>query len=103
MTARGTTTECLAAVDRLPMPDWGRPGETWAVEPDGPWDVGRLDVPCGRYLARSMRCHEEAVVRRRNNGFALCDRHLREFRMWVEDGIVVSWRLAARQQEGSRE
>lgn len=72
---------------RLPMPEWGRAGETWRVEPEPGW-VLASDGVC-----HSKHCYDDAVVFRARPEFALCRRHLRDSLMWVEDGRVVSWCL----------
>ena len=74
-----------------PKPDWGRPGETWRVEPESlGWtvvDIDGLEVPCG-----VKRCGLPAAATLKDRGW--CVRHLREGGMWVHNNRVVSWRLS---------
>ena len=78
------------------MPDWVRDGETWRVEEEPHLVVGHGwctardgqygHDPCGR---------EAFVVGRSSHWLALCETHLREScAAWVNDGLVVSWRLS---------
>lgn len=90
----------------LPMPEWGREGETWRVEPEDavPWrtDVYGLMCRCELMtsrlrLAAYRTCREAAVAgysTRAGDFHPFCEGHLREHRMWIEDGVVVSWRLS---------
>jgi len=78
----------------VPRPDWTRPGETWRVEPEtSRWVLLDADTPCD---GDKQRCSEKAVAGIERNLWispALCQRHLREGLMWIEDGRVVSWSL----------
>jgi hypothetical protein len=78
------------AADRLPVPDWDRPGEAWRVEGEDGWQPME-DVSC-----HHRGCHRRSVAARLRRGavdYALCAPHLAEGRMWIEDGQVVSWAL----------
>lgn len=76
--------------NRLPVPDWTRPGETWRVEEEPGW-ILRADYMCS---ALKDRCLRRAVaVRPRGEHYALCDVHLRAGLMWIENGQVVSWAI----------
>lgn len=73
---------------RLPVPDWGRPGETWRVEAEpGGWEVVS-DGVCG-----AKGCYRVARVYRSRDGFTLCGFHIDAGRMWIENGQLVSWAL----------
>lgn len=78
---------------RLPVPDWSRPGEVWVVAPETAvtWTVG-AEGPCD-----SGRCGRPAVAsfRNRHHYRLVCAEHLRQSRMWIEAGRVVSWCLVA--------
>ena len=88
-------------MNALPKPDWGREGETWRIEPEDavPW---RTDLPpllcrhnAAQYGAYEGRCHNRAVAgftSRSGEFHPRCEQHLRP--MWIEDGVVVSWRLS---------
>ena len=72
----------------FPPPDWTRPGETWRVEAE-PFDWRVVsDGVCG-----VRHCFRQAVVYRSRPTFALCAAHVREGRMWIENGQLVSWAL----------
>lgn len=85
----------IEKMERLPVPEWSRPGETWRVEPETAvtWAVG-VSGEC-----RSPRsCGRPAVAGFTSRGgydYPVCVDHLRESRMWIEDGRVVSWKLVA--------
>lgn len=73
--------------ERLPVPDWDRPGETWRVEADPYWRL----VTDGICMARG--CYRPAVALRPHNAYAICAVHVREGFMWIENGQLMSWVL----------
>lgn len=87
-------------LNRQPLPDWTRPGETWRVEPEDavPWrtDVGPIHCRV-RHWQRHDRCVNRAVAgytTRSGEFHPMCEVHLSAQRMWIEGGRVVSWRLS---------
>ena len=84
-------------MNRLPVPDWTRPGETWRVEPEpGGWSATEDDALGG--VCSVTGCRRSSVVIRpartfRGDDYVLCEVHVREQRMWIEDGRLVSWSL----------
>lgn len=80
--------------ERLPMPDWSRPGETWRVEPERGWTVdSRADWLCE---ANRGHCHKlsRAYLTNGRRDTAYCDEHLAKSLMWIENERVISWRLS---------
>jgi hypothetical protein len=79
------------------MPDWGREGETWRVEPErGGWVATGDDALGG--VCSVKECYRSSIVIRpartyRGSDYVLCEVHVREQRMWIEDGRLVSWAL----------
>jgi hypothetical protein len=71
--------------ERLPMPDWTRPGESWRIEAEPGWQLTRT----GSCDAKG--CFRPAVAIRPHNRYANCEVHLRTGLMWIENGQVVSW------------
>lgn len=85
----------------FPKPDWSREGETWRVEPEDGWVLvdGYRCLHRGGRRGMPVHCHRDAVAGLVRHGavrFALCERHLREQRVWIDETWrVVSWRLSA--------
>ena len=83
-------------MNRLPMPDWAREGETWRVEPEpGGWIVS--SIAHGGVCSVS-ECRNRSIAMRpartyRGDDFLLCAEHVRKARMWIEDAVLVSWSL----------
>ena len=78
----------------LPMPDWGRKGETWRIEPE----PGGWVLTGGHGVCSGTGCSRSAVALRpartyRGDDFLLCSLHLYAARMWVEGRRIVSWCL----------
>jgi len=76
----------------LPVPDWGREGETWRVEPEPFIEKCDGGFICGD--GRGCSLAAVALVGRGKRSRPICDYHLRrDARAWIEDDAVVSWRL----------
>lgn len=103
-------------MNALPMPAWGREGETWRVQPEDavPWRTDVYGLLCRQGLritdgaehrtVSGRSCRERAVAgyTSRNGEFhPFCEDHLRDQNLWIEweglpprAGRVVSWRLS---------
>ena len=87
---------------RLPQPTWGREGETWRVEPEDavPWRTDVYGLLCRVRDADGINglCRDTAVAgystRKWREFHPRCEQHLNAQRMWIENGVVVSWRLS---------
>jgi hypothetical protein len=87
-----TGTQALA--ERLPEPDWSRPGEYWRVAPEPNMDILPPGARCAHREAHAKQtCPDEAVAVIRAAGMPLCRRHIRVHGLWIEGGQVVSWAL----------
>lgn len=77
----------------LPMPAAVRPGTTWTIERERDWTT----EPCESLACDGdrHRCDRPIVARRWDHRFHSCEIHLRSGLMWLEDGLIVSWRLQA--------
>ena len=85
-----TATE--TATDRLPMPDWSRPGETWRVEPEPFMEACDDGFICGD--GRGCSLPAVALVGRGRRR-PICEYHMRRDTLaWIEEGVVVSWKLS---------
>jgi len=78
-------------VNRQPLPDWTRPGETWRIEHEPLAGVAPGGVCASR--TRVERCYRKSVAVVGRSGRPICERHLRAIGMWIEGGRVVSWCL----------
>jgi hypothetical protein len=81
-------------MNREPMPDWTRPGETWRVETErGGWVTTTGGVCSGTGCFRRAIVLRPALSSHRGKDFMLCELHVRSNHMWIEGGQVVSWCL----------
>lgn len=83
------------------MPNWGREGETWRVQPEDavPWRTDVYGLVCRQTDNTRLHnwCGKGAVAGYTTRGgefHPFCEEHLRGQRMWIEDFAVVSWRLS---------
>jgi hypothetical protein len=82
--------ERLAKPDPIPT----RPDDCWRVVEEPNMVVVEPGGVCSsRTAKRGVTCNQEAVASTRRGDFLLCDEHLRGILVWVENGLVVSWKL----------